>query len=81
MIQRLMNIDRRIIFIFVFIGVAAPLLINVYLPIKPTGDVVAVYEQLEKVAAEGSRTTQFLIWSEHCARNAAHGPCHIAALF
>jgi hypothetical protein len=52
MIQRLMNIDRRIIFVFVFIGVAAPLLANVFLPIKPTDNVIAVYEQLEKVAAE-----------------------------
>ena len=53
MIQRLMNIDRRIIFIFVFIGVAAPLLVNVYLPITPTRDVIAVYEQLEKVGLIG----------------------------
>jgi len=53
MIQRLMNIDRRIIFVFVFIGVAVPLVGNVSLPIKPKADVIAIYNQLEKVASEG----------------------------
>ena len=52
MIQWLMNIDRRIIFVFVFLGVALPLLANVFLPIRPTRDVIAVYDQLEKVAQD-----------------------------
>ena len=34
--ERLINIDRRIIFIFVFLGVAIPLLMDFHLPIKPT---------------------------------------------
>ena len=49
--QRLMNIDRRIIFVLVFLGVAAPLLVDFYLPIKPTSTVQAVYDEIERVAA------------------------------
>ena len=52
MIQWLMNIDRRIIFVFVFLGVALPLLSNVFLPINPTRDVIAVHNQFEKVAQD-----------------------------
>lgn len=49
--QRLMNIDRRIIFVLVFLGVAIPLLVEFYLPIKPTSTVQAVYDEIERVAA------------------------------
>lgn len=49
--QRLMNIDRRIIFVLVFLGVAIPLLVDFYLPIKPTSTVQAVYDEIERVAA------------------------------
>ena len=52
MIDRLMNIDRRIIFIFVFLGVAGPLLVQFNFPIKPTSNVRAVYDQIEEVAAK-----------------------------
>jgi len=50
--ERLINIDRRIIFAFVFLGVAVPLLIDFYLPIKPTSTVQAVYDEIERVADE-----------------------------
>lgn len=50
--ERLINIDRRIIFIFVFLGVAIPLLIDIPLPIKPTPTVRSVYDEIERVAAE-----------------------------
>ncbi|MFH1567202.1 MAG: hypothetical protein ABIL09_04320 [Gemmatimonadota bacterium] len=50
--ERLLNIDRRIIFLFVFLGVAVPLLVPLHLPIKPTPTVRAVYDEIERVAAE-----------------------------
>ena len=50
MMERLMNIDRRVIFIFVFLGVAVPLLIDFHFPIKPTAIVRSVYDEVEKVA-------------------------------
>ena len=34
--QKLLDIDRRIIFVLVFLGVAGPLLAGIYLPITPT---------------------------------------------
>ena len=52
MIERLMNLDRRIIFLFVFVGVTVPLLMQFSFPIKATRDVRAVYEQIERVAAQ-----------------------------
>lgn len=53
MIDRLLNIDRRIIFIFVFIGVVVPLLLDFSLPVKITPSAQAVYDRIEQVAAEG----------------------------
>ena len=50
MTERLMNLDRRIIFVFVFLGVLIPLLIQFKFPIKATPDVRAVYEEVERVA-------------------------------
>ena len=46
-----MQIDRRIIFALVFLGVAVPLLVGMHLPITLTREVEAVYEQLEKHTA------------------------------
>ena len=50
--DRLINLDRRYIFVFVFLGVAIPLLLDIHLPIKPTPTVRAVYDEIERVAAE-----------------------------
>ena len=50
MIDRLLNIDRRIIFIFVFLGVTIPLLVDFSFPIKATDTVRAVYDEIERVA-------------------------------
>ena len=52
MIDRLLNLDRRIIFILVFLGVAIPLLVDIDLPIVPTPTVRAAYDEIERVAAE-----------------------------
>ena len=56
MIDRLLNIDRRIIFVFVFLGVAVPLLLDFSLPVKITPPVQAVYDGIEKLVAEGGGT-------------------------
>ena len=50
--ERFLNIDRRIIFIFVFLGVAIPLLIDFSFPIEPSEPVQQVYDEFERVAAE-----------------------------
>ena len=49
--HRLLAIDRRIIFALVFISVAWPLLAGISLPITPTDEVKAAYDQLEKLDA------------------------------
>ena len=61
--ERLINIDRRIIFVFVFLGVAAPLLMDLHLPIKPTPIVRAVYDEIERVAAEDHERPVLLSFS------------------
>ena len=52
----LLNLDRRVIFLFVFLGVALPMLIPFHLPIKPTRNVRAVYDTIEAVAQRGAGT-------------------------
>ena len=46
----LLNIDRRIIFIFVALGVIIPSLAAVRMPIPITDDVKAIYDTIEEVA-------------------------------
>lgn len=53
MTERLMNLDRRTIFVFVFLGVLIPLLAEFTFPIKPTSTVRAVYREIERTADEG----------------------------
>jgi hypothetical protein len=53
MIERLMNLDRRIIYVFVFMGVLLPLLFEFSFPIKVTYTVRAVHREIERVADEG----------------------------
>ena len=48
----LYNLDRRVIFICVFLGVAIPLLLPFSLPVKITPPVEAVYREVERVAGE-----------------------------
>ena len=48
----LLNIDRRIIFVFVFIGVAIPLMLDFSFAIKATEPVQRVFDEFERVAAE-----------------------------
>jgi len=50
-IQRLLAIDRRIIFLLVFLGVAIPLLVPVNLPVTPTPRVRAAYEAIDALPA------------------------------
>ena len=50
MIDRLLGIDRRIIFVAVFLGVAIPLLTDLQFPVVPKERVRAVYDEIERVA-------------------------------
>ena len=54
--NRLLNIDRRFIFIAVFIGVILPLLIGFELPVKPTENVRAIYETIEQLNPDDGDT-------------------------
>ena len=49
MLDRILNIDRRFIFLAVFIGVTGPLLVGFYLPVKPTPNVRSIYEKIESL--------------------------------
>lgn len=49
--RRLLNIDRRIIFAFVLLGVLVPLLIDFRFPITPSQTVRDAYEAVERVKA------------------------------
>ena len=61
--MKALDIDRRIIFIFVFLGVAIPLMVDFTLPIKPTPPVISAYDAFEKVAAEKPGSTILLSFS------------------
>lgn len=54
--DRLLNIDRRYIFIAVFVGVVLPLLIGFDLPIKPTKNVRAMYDTIEELNPDDGDT-------------------------
>ena len=47
------EVDRRIIFVFIFIAVAAPILVNITFEFKPTPIVRALYDKIESLP-EGS---------------------------
>ena len=53
MIDRLLNLDRRIVYLVVFIGVSLGLLIDFRLPVRATPNVRAVYDGIESLD-EGS---------------------------
>jgi hypothetical protein len=53
--EKLLNDDRRVLFLLVFAAAAAAMLIDIPLPIKPRAPVIKMYEEIEKLAAkEGS---------------------------
>ena len=56
MIHALLNLDRRVIFLFVFLGVAIPMLVPFRFPIKATPNVRAVYNTIEQIADRGGGT-------------------------
>ena len=53
---RLLNIDRRYIFLAVFVGVTLPLLIGFTLPVKPTRNVRGIYDTIEHLDPLGDDT-------------------------
>ncbi|OQB39769.1 MAG: hypothetical protein BWY06_01500 [Candidatus Latescibacteria bacterium ADurb.Bin168] len=56
MIQKLLNIDRRWIFLFIFVGVAAAMLSPLPLPIRPSSDVKNVYNTIESIKGKPNAT-------------------------
>jgi len=50
------NIDRRIIFLFIFIAVLVPFLIDFNIPIVPSKNVKNIYNKIESIAANGGGT-------------------------
>lgn len=53
--KRLLNLDRRIIFLLVLLGVVVPLLVRFELPVKPTPNVQTIYDTVESVAQKKGR--------------------------
>ena len=51
-IKKVFNLDRRIIFLFIFLSVLIPLMIDFKLPIKAGRNVQIVYDKIETVAAK-----------------------------
>ena len=54
--EMLQNLDRRVIFVFVFLGAILPSLVAFRLPIKATSNVEAVYNTIEVIANNGGGT-------------------------
>ncbi len=54
--ERLLNIDRRIVYVFIFLGVSIPLLIDFELPIRATPNVRAVHDTIENLAGKEGAT-------------------------
>ncbi len=55
-LESLFNIDRRIIFVFIFFSVLIPFLIDFKLDIKPSKNVIRVYDKIEEVGRKGDGT-------------------------
>lgn len=51
-LEKLLNADRRILFLLVFITAAAAILVEIPLPIKPSAPVIKMYEEIERLAAQ-----------------------------
>lgn len=47
MIDKLVNIDRRVVFLVVFVGVAVATLSSLMLPVRPTANVRKIYDTIE----------------------------------
>ena len=56
MMDKLLNIDRRIVFLVLFLGVAAAMIADVRLPIKPTPNVRNVYNYVQSLKGKANAT-------------------------
>ena len=52
----LLNLDRRVVFLFVFLGIAVPMFLPVRLPVKLSDEVRGVHETIERIADGGGGT-------------------------
>jgi hypothetical protein len=55
-IDRLLNVDRRIVFVFVAIAVIATTLTDLTIPIVPTPDVTSLYDEIEALKGKENAT-------------------------
>lgn len=74
LIDKLYALDRRIIFIFVFIAVFVPFLVKFNLPVKPTKNVKNIYDTIEKIAAKPNGGTVLISTDFDPASEAELGP-------
>ena len=61
--DRLLRIDRRIIFAVMFLGVVVALLLDFHFPIHPTDSVQAAYDTVNRVADEKSPALALMCFS------------------
>ena len=52
----LLNLDRRVVYLFVFLGIAIPMFLPVRLPVRLTDEVRGVHETIEGIADAGGGT-------------------------
>lgn len=52
-LQKLVNLDRRVIFILIFLAVVIPLLYPLFITVKVTPEVQAVYDTIDHIPARG----------------------------
>ena len=77
----LLNIDRRIIFVFVALGVIIPALTSFNLPINPTPNVQSIYDTIEEVGAKnGTILISFDYGPGSFPEVQPHGSCSFAPL-
>ncbi len=52
----LLNLDRRVVYLFVLLGIAIPMFLPVRLPVRLTDEVRGVHETIERIADAGGGT-------------------------
>ncbi len=51
-IDKLYALDRRVIYVFVFLGVLLPFIFPFYLPVNVTKNTLSIYDKIEEIAAK-----------------------------
>ena len=61
--ERLLRLDRRVIFAFVVLGVTVPMVVDFHFPIEASPPVQAAYDTIERLAAAGDRPVALVCFS------------------